>query len=87
MRTGPEIKLGSYYHHEKGRSIYVFGKAKTYRWGEVWSIEECDPTGHATSIVEATATRLDDTWIEIGKEEWLREFKNGHRPIDEKLVQ
>lgn len=67
---------GHFYAHEAGRQIAVVGEVETYKWGRMLVIEEADKTGHSISCVEvADAEANENLWIEIGKEEWMRNFK------------
>jgi hypothetical protein len=70
-----KLQPGKYYKHEAGRCIYVAGMVKTFKWNEMAVIEETDATGHSISCVEMSCANVDDTeWVEIGKEEWMKEF-------------
>ena len=67
---------GKFYSHDAGRQIAVVGEVETYKWGKMLVIEEADSTGHSISCVEAADAEANESlWIEIGKEEWLRNFK------------
>jgi hypothetical protein len=66
------LEVGKFYAHQGGRYIAVIDRVKTYRWGLMFVIEEADVTGHAVSCTEAT--ELPDTWVEVGREEWLQNF-------------
>ena len=76
-----KFEVGKFYKHEQGRCIAVVGEVATYKWGKMLVIEETDPTGHSISCVEADkAEDRHERWVEIGKEEWFREFSGGVRP-------
>jgi len=66
---------GKFYIHEKGRQIAVVGEVMSYKWGKMLIIEEADKTGHSISCSEAGQEVNDNNWVEIGEEEWLRNFK------------
>jgi len=67
---------GKFYSHEGGRQIAVHGPIETYKWGSCFVIEEADKTGHGISISEVDQAESDHEWVEIGKEEWLENFKD-----------
>jgi hypothetical protein len=71
-----KFEVGKYYKHHKGRSIHIAGQVKTFKWGDLYVVEETDPTGHAISCIEKDSEDKHDNWIEIGKEEFLMELKN-----------
>ena len=66
------MKPGQFFKHDTGRAIAVLGKVKSFVFGNLLIIEEINPIGHY--VVDAER-KLDDTWIEIGKPEWVREVK------------
>ena len=71
-----KLEPGKYYHHSEGRSIYVAGMVKTFKFGLMMVIEETDSTGHSISCVEAdNAIDEHHRWTEIGKDEWMMRFK------------
>jgi len=53
------------------RKIAVLGPVETYRWGKMFVIEEADQSGHAVSCAEINQEFQDETWIEIGHDEWM----------------
>ena len=67
---------GKFYSHEGGRQIAVHGPIETYKWGSCFVIEEADKTGHAISVSEVDQAASDHEWVEIGKEEWMQNFKD-----------
>ncbi|NCC59143.1 MAG: hypothetical protein EOM17_16250 [Synergistales bacterium] len=69
-----KLEPGKFYKHESGRSIAVVGEVTTWKWGPMLVIEETDDTGHSISCVEADSADTKGQWIEIGVEEWKREF-------------
>lgn len=69
-----KLEPGKYYKHEKGRAIAVVGEVMTWKWGPMLVIEETDHTGHAISCIEHGTEDLHQNWVEIGVEEWKREF-------------
>lgn len=75
-RVTQVFEVGKFYAHEGGRQIAVLGTVNTFKWGESFVIEEADATGHGVSVAEVN--KFADIqalgWIEIGQEEWLRNF-------------
>ncbi len=69
-----KFQVGKYYSHIGGRHIAVLGTVSSYKWGKMLVIEEADRTGHSISCSEIGQEANDNNWVEIGKEEWLREF-------------
>lgn len=69
------FEVGHFYSHEAGRQIAVLAEVETYKWGRMLVIEEADGTGHSISCVEVGEEANDHNWCEIGREEWLRNFK------------
>jgi hypothetical protein len=67
------FEIGKFYQHRKGRYIAPLGIVKTYKWGEQLVVEETDKTGHSISCVGIGA-ECNENWIEIGRDEWLRNF-------------
>lgn len=71
------FEVGKYYKHDKGRAVSVVGQVTTKSWGHMVVLEETDRTGAAMSCV--ALSELDkacaENWIEIGPEEWAREYK------------
>ena len=70
-----KFESGKFYTHGGGRQIAILGEVETYRWGKVFVIEEADKTGHAMTTAEVSQETPDGVWIEIGKEEWMRNFE------------
>lgn len=70
------FEVGKFYNHQAGRQIAVVGEAETYKWGKMLVIEEADKTGHAISCSEAGQEVNGNEWVEIGKTEWLENFKD-----------
>jgi len=68
------FEIGHFYSHEAGRQIAVLAEVKTYKWGRMLVIEEADRTGHSISCAEI-AEANDNNWVEIGKAEWLQNFR------------
>ena len=66
---------GKFYSHEAGRQIAILSEVETYKWGKMLVIEEADKTGHGISCSEVGQEVNENTWVEIGEEEWLRNFK------------
>ena len=58
------------------RKIAVLGPVETYRWGKMFVIEEADKSGHAVSCAEINQEFQDETWIEIGHDEWMLNFEH-----------
>lgn len=70
-----KFEVGRYYKHANGRAIAVVGEVETWKWSTMLVIEETDETGHGISCVEKDqAEDTHDRWIEIGVEEWKRDF-------------
>lgn len=69
-----KFEVGKFYKHGKGRAIAIVGEVETYKWGKMLVVEETDKTGHGISCIDAKAEDLHEKWVEIGKEEWMREF-------------
>lgn len=69
-----KFEVGRFYSHKAGRQIAVVGEAETFKWGKMLVIEEADKTGHSISCAEIGQEANDKNWIEIGREEWLRNF-------------
>lgn len=67
------FEVGCFYAHGAGRQIAVLAEVETFKWGKMLVIEEADATGHSISCAESASA--ENTWIEIGREEWLRNFK------------
>uniref|UniRef100_A0A6M3L4D8 Uncharacterized protein n=1 Tax=viral metagenome TaxID=1070528 RepID=A0A6M3L4D8_9ZZZZ len=71
------FEVGKFYMHERGRMVAVIAEVKTYKWGPCYVVEEADGSGHSTSIVEvATMPDLTTEWVEIGRREWMKNFKD-----------
>ena len=70
-----KFEQGKFYVHEAGRAIAILGEVETYKWGKQLVVEETDPTGHGISTINTDAVCIDGSWIEIGKPEWDRRFK------------
>ena len=70
-----KFEKGKFYKHEKGRCIAVLDEVSTYKWGKMLVVEETDRTGHAISCIGADSEDYHERWVEIGKDEWDREFK------------
>ena len=73
-----KFKNGKFYKHHAGRAIAIVGIVKTYKWGECFVVEETDPSGHGISCMGSDAEDTKDLWVEIGEEEWDREFKKDY---------
>lgn len=71
-----KFEPGKFYAHTGGRQIAVLGEVESFKWGKVFVIEEADKTGHGISVSEVNQQSPDGVWIEIGKEEWMRNFEN-----------
>jgi len=73
-----KFETGKYYSHPGGRQIAVVGEVKTTKWGKMFVLEEADKTGHGVSVMEIADIRKAEAngWIEIGKEEWMRNFED-----------
>jgi hypothetical protein len=69
-----EFEPGKFYMHDKGRKVAILGKVSSYRWGDMLVVEEVDRTGHSISCSEIGQEANDNNWIEIGEQEFLREF-------------
>ena len=73
---GKKFTVGNFYMHEGGRYIGIIAEIETYRWGKMLVVEEADATGHLTSMIEsATMPEATLEWTEIGKDEWMTNFK------------
>ena len=72
-----KFEKGKYYSHEGGRQISIVAEVATDMWGKMLVVEEADKTGHGISCMEINEITdiLSLGWIEIGKEEWLRNFE------------
>jgi len=70
------FSVGHFYSHKAGRQIAVVGEVETYKWGKMLVIEEADKTGHAISTSETGQEANANEWTEIGKTEWLENFKD-----------
>ena len=70
------FKKGCFYIHPGGRCIAVLDEVKTYKWNQMFIIEETDKSGHAISCVEVGSEDLNDKWTEIGEKEFLRNFNH-----------
>ncbi len=68
------FEVGKFYAHEGGRQIAVLAVVPTYKWGEQLVIEEADSTGHSISLANRASEGNENTWVEIGRKEWLRNF-------------
>jgi len=72
-----KLEAGHFYTHaEGGRQIAVLGEVMSYRWGKMFVIEEADKTGHAISCSEINQEAPAETWIEIGRDEWMLNFEH-----------
>ncbi len=69
-----QIEVGKFYMHQAGRQIAVLGETESYKWGKMLVIEEADKTGHSISCSEGDQVDGRE-WVEIGKEEWMRNFQ------------
>jgi len=69
------FKVNRFYAHEAGRQIAILAEVDSYKWGKMLVIEEADATGHSISCAEVGQEANDHNWVEIGREEWLRNFK------------
>jgi hypothetical protein len=67
------FEVGKFYIHEAGRQIAVLGEVDSFKWGKMLVIEEADATGHSISCAEVGDEA--NNWVEIGKEEWMLNFK------------
>lgn len=72
-----KFEKGKFYCHEAGRAIAILSEVETYKWGKQLVVEETDPTGHGISTMNFES-KFTDAWIEIGKPEWDRRFKEIH---------
>jgi len=70
------FEVDHFYSHEAGRQIAVLAEVETYKWGRMLVIEEADKTGHSISCAEI-AEANGNNWVEISRNEWLRNFKGG----------
>lgn len=71
-----KFKVGRFYMHEGGRQIAVLSEVASYRWGPMLVIEEADASGHAISCAEISPADVEaQGWTEIGRNEWLVNFK------------
>jgi hypothetical protein len=68
------FEVGKFYSHEAGRQIAVLSEVETYKWRKMLVIEEADGTGHSISCAEIGEAN-DHNWVEIGKEEWMQNFR------------
>lgn len=68
------FEVGKFYAHEAGRHIAIVGEVMTYKWGRMLVVEEADKTGHSISCSDVGQEAKDSRWIEIGREEWLKNF-------------
>lgn len=80
------FEVGHFYMHTAGRQIAIVAEVETYRWGKMLVIEEADKTGHSISCVEAGQEANDNTWVENGREEWLRNFAKEKGEVKNGLV-
>ncbi|MDZ4340931.1 MAG: hypothetical protein U1E51_00655 [Candidatus Binatia bacterium] len=71
-----KFEVGHFYMHEAGRQIAVIAEVESYKWAKMFVIEEADSTGHSISCAEVNQEANDHNWVEIGREEWLRNFPN-----------
>jgi len=72
-----KLESGKFYSHASGsRQIAVLGPVETYRWGLMFLIEEADKSGHAISCAGVNQECPDETWIEIGRDEWFLNFED-----------
>jgi len=72
-----KLEIGKFYTHaEGGRQIAVLGLITSYRWGDMFVIEEADKSGHAVSCAEINQECPDEIWIEIGYDEWMLNFED-----------
>lgn len=74
-----KFEVGKFYKHEQGRCIAIVGEVTTYKWDKMLVVEETDRTGHGISCISDGSEDLHDRWVEIGRDEWFKEF-NGVRP-------
>jgi len=78
QEDGPLVfEVGKFYCHPGGRQIAIVGEVETTKWGRVFVLEEADATGHGSSLMEiADAAKAEvNGWTEIGREEWMANFK------------
>ena len=71
-----DFEVGHFYLHKGGRCIAPIGEVTTYKWGEQLIIEEVDSTGHGISCIDK-GSEVNENWLEIGKPEFMRNFKGG----------
>jgi len=66
-----KFEVGKYYRHTTGKEISIICEANTTMYGETLIAEGC----HCTEFI---AVGSDESaavnWIEITKEEWLKNF-------------
>ncbi|MBC8218121.1 MAG: hypothetical protein H8E73_06615 [Planctomycetes bacterium] len=71
-----KFEPGKFYAHGGGRQIAVLGEVDSYKWGKVFVIEEADKSGHGISVSEVDQESPEGVWVEIGRDEWMRNFEN-----------
>lgn len=69
-----QFKPNSFYRHSAGRFIHIVGEVETTKWGIMLVAEEADHTGHGISCIEVGSEVDGESWSEIGKAEWMRNF-------------
>lgn len=84
-----KFEPGRFYCHEGGRNIAVLGMVESYKWGKMFVIEEADRTGHAISCSEINdfADIAALGWVEIGLNEWMRNFDDPSCPVCGKIFE
>jgi len=78
-----KFEIGHFYKYSAGRCIAIVGEVETYKWGKQFVVEEVDKTGHGISCTDADS-ECNENWLEIGREEFLRNFKQGG--ANEKII-
>ena len=70
-----KFEVGHFYMHDKGRQVAILDECNTYAWGKCYVVEEADKTGHSISIMDKNQCDETANWVEISRNEWLRNFQ------------
>jgi hypothetical protein len=69
-----KFEVGKFYLHNGGRKIVILSEVTSYKWNKMLVIEEVDATGHGISCAEVGQEANANCWVEIGREEFLKDF-------------
>lgn len=71
-----KFELGKFYKHTTGRTLSIVGLAETTMWGRTFVGEEIKNEGMSILIAVGNCEDNAVNYIEITKEEWMKNFVN-----------